>query len=217
LAWCRDHLVHAPDDITTIVSIGHPPASIGLPDRLRDRAALHVIVCHSGPPDQARRDLADLRARPNLTADTIQEMSWTQLAMGNDVFISGVHRRSRMHYVSDLSDAVIAISARQAEQMAPLSFMSTHIYGGAMERVDEQATAMSHRSGTALRRWQDDYLDEIEPHATGAAYVNYLFDEPARVSSAYHPTSWKRLCAIKRAWDPENRFSANQNIAPVRE
>jgi hypothetical protein len=219
LVWCRDHLLQAPDELTTIVSIGHPPAPLGLADRLRGRAALHVLACHSGPPEQARRDLAALRAHPNVTANTIQDMSWTQLAMGNEVFISGVHRRSRMHYVDGLSDAVIAISTRRAAQMAPLSFMSTHIYGGAMGRVDEQATAMSHRAerfnymvsttwtsmedGTALRRWQNEYLDEIAPHATDAAYVNYLFDEPARVPSAYHPT-----------WDPDNRFAANQNIPP---
>jgi FAD/FMN-containing dehydrogenase len=231
LMWCRDHLPEAPDELTTIVSIGHPPAALGLIDRPRGRAALHVLACHSGPPAQAQRDLAALRGHPNVTADTIQDMSWTQLAMGNDVFISGVHRRSRMHYVDGLSDAVIAISTRRAAEMAPLSFMSSHIYGGAMGRVDEQATAMSHRSerfnymvsttwtsmedGTALRRWQDEYLDEIGQHATGAAYVNYLFDEPARVVSAYHPATWERLRAIKRRWDPENRFAANQNIPPA--
>jgi FAD/FMN-containing dehydrogenase len=231
LAWCRDHLPEAPDELTTIVSIGHPPSSLTLPDRLRRRAALHVLVCHSGSPEQSRRDLASLRAHPNVTADTIEDTSWTQLAMGNDVFISGVHRRSRMHYVHDLTDAVIAISHRRAGQMAPLSFMSTHIYGGAMERVDEHASAMSHRSerfnymvsttwtsmedGTALRCWQKDYLDEIAPHSTGAAYINYLFDENARVPTAYHPATWDRLRAIKRAWDPFNRFAANQNVPPA--
>ena len=231
LAWCRDHLPQAPDELTTIVSIGHPPASLRPPDRLRGRAALHVLACHSGPPEQARRDLAALCAHPHVTADTIQDMPWPRLAMGNDVFISGVHRRSRMHYLDDLSDAVIAISDRRAAEMAPLTFMSTHIYGGAMQRVDEHATAMSHRTkqfnymvsttwtsmedGAALRGWQNEYLDEIAPLATGAAYINYLFDEPDRVPSAYHPTTWERLQAVKRAWDPANRFATNQNIPPT--
>jgi FAD/FMN-containing dehydrogenase len=229
LAWCRDYLPDARDELTTIVSVGHPPASLRLPDRLRGRAALHVLACHSGPPEQARRDLAALRAHSNVTADTIQDMSWPELAMGNDVFISRVHRRSRMHYVHDLNDAVIDISTRRAAEMAPLSFMSTHIYGGAMARIDEHATAMSHRAerfnymvsttwtsmedSTALRRWQNEYLDEIARHATGAAYINYLFDEPDRVPSAYHRKTWKHLLAVKRAWDPANRFATNQNIA----
>lgn len=231
LAWCRDHLPEAPDEMTTIVSVGHPPASLQLPGRLRGRAALHVLACHSGAPEQAQRDLAALRTHPDVTADTIQRMSWPELAMGNDIFISGVHRRSRMHYVHDLSDAVIAISDRRASEMAPLSFMSTHIYGGAMARTDEHATAMSHRSerfnymvsttwtsmedSTALRRWQNEYLDEIAQHATAGAYINYLFDEPDRVPRAYHPKTWERLRAVKRTWDPSNRFATNQNIPPT--
>jgi FAD/FMN-containing dehydrogenase len=231
MAWCRDHLPQAPDELTTIVSIGHPAPSLELPVPLRCRPALHVLACHSGPPEQARHDLGALRAHSDVTADTIRETSWTELAMGNDVFISGVHRRSRMRYVRELSDEVIAISARRAGEMAPLSFMSTHIYGGAMGRIDEHATAMSHRSeafnymvsttwtsmedGAALRRWQDEYLEEIAAHAGAAAYINYLFDEPDRVPSAYNPASWERLRVIKHIWDPENRFSANQNIPPA--
>jgi FAD/FMN-containing dehydrogenase len=75
-------------------------------------------------------------------------------------------------------------------------------------------TWTSMEDGTALHRWQHEYLDEIAPHASGAAYVNYLFDEPARVAAAYHPETWERLRAIKGAWDPTNCFAANQNIPP---
>ena len=232
LAWCRDHLPDAPDELTPIVAIGHPPASLALPEALRGRAALHVLACHCGPATTAQRDLASLRRNPHVTADTMQEIAWAELAMGNDVFISGVHRRSRMHYVHDLFDTeVVVISARRAPEMAPLSFMSTHIYGGAIERRDEYATAMSHRAerfnymvsttwtpmedGTALRRWQDDYLAEIAAYASDAAYVNYLFDEPARVPTAYNPRTWERLRAVKQAWDPSNCFAANHNIPPA--
>jgi FAD/FMN-containing dehydrogenase len=230
MAWCHEHLPHAPDELTTIVSIGHPTPRLRLADALGDRAALHVIACHSGPPEQARRDLAALRSHPDVICDTIREQPWTELAMGKDVFISGVHRRSRMHYLQDLGDAVIKISSRRALEMAPLSFMSTHIYGGAMARIEEHATAMSHRTdlfnymvsttwtsmqdGMSLRRWQDEYLDEIAAHSTGAAYINYLFDEPARVAAAYHPATWQRLRNTKRVWDPDNRIAANQNVPP---
>jgi FAD/FMN-containing dehydrogenase len=231
LSWCRDHLPQAPDELTTIISVGHPPASVDLAEGLRGRAALHVILCHCGTPEQASRDVADLRGHPGVTADSVREMPWAELAMGNDVFISGVHRRSRMHYVPSLTDEVIAITERRASEMVPLTFMSTHLYGGAVERVAEQATAMSHRSerwnymvsttwtsmedGTTLRRWQDAYLAEIATHARDAAYMNYLFAEPDRVETAYHPVTWERLRTLKRIWDPENCFSANQNIPPA--
>jgi len=231
LHWCREHLPDKPDELTTIISVGHPPASADLPDGLRGRAAVHVILCHCGSAEQAARDLADLRGHRAVTADTVHRLPWAELAIGNDVFISGVHRRSRMRYLPELGDEVIAITERRATQMAPLSFMSTHLYGGQMGRVPEDATAMGHRSelwnymvsttwtpmedGTGLRRWQDEYLGELAPHANAAAYVNYLFDEPERVQNAYNPGSWKRLRELKRIWDPENCFAANQNVAPA--
>ena len=158
-------------------------------------------------------------------------MPWSELSLGNDVFTSGVHRRSNMHYLSGLDDDIIEISARRALEMAPLSFMSTHYYGGALRRVPEDATAMSHRhlswnymvavtwtameNGDPLLRWQSDYLAEIEPYAADAYYVNYLCNEPSHVALAYNPTTWQRLREIKADWDPANRFRANQNVPPA--
>jgi FAD/FMN-containing dehydrogenase len=158
-------------------------------------------------------------------------MTWGALATGPAPFASGVHRRSRMRYLPGLDDAVLELSARRAREMAPLSFMSTHIYGGAMDRVAEQATAMSHRhehwnymvttswttteDGAPLRAWQEAYLAELAPHAGDAYYVNYLFDEPEHVAPAYHPATWARLRELKRVWDPDNRFAGNHNVPPA--
>ena len=231
LEFFREWIPGAPDELTTIVSVGHPPRQWGGPDELSGQGAVHVIACHCGEAAAAERDLAPLRDHPAAVTDDVRRMPWSELAVGNDVFASGVHRRSRMHYLRDLTDEVIAISDRRARELAPLSFMSTHYYGGALRRVDEDATAMSHRDkpwnymvsttwapiedGEPLRRWQDDYLAEIAHHAEDAYYVNYLFDEPDHVGAAYNPRTWERLRALKRAWDPRNLFAANQNVPPA--
>lgn len=55
----------------------------------------------------------------------------------------------------------------------------------------------------------------MRPHLEDAVYVNNLGDEGAdRVQSAYGD-NYPRLTAIKQAYDPENLFRANQNIAPA--
>jgi FAD/FMN-containing dehydrogenase len=231
LRWCAEHLHDAPDELTAIVSVAQPGPGDPVPATLRGRAAPHVIVCHCGSVEQAQRDLAELRGHPAVVADTIHETTWGALATGPAPFASGVHRRSRMRYLHGIDDAVLEISARRAREMAPLSFMSTHIYGGAMDRLDEQATAMGHRhehwnymvttswttteDGAPLRVWQEAYLAELAPHAADAYYVNYLFDEPDHVAHAYHPTTWARLRDLKRVWDPDNRFAGNQNVPPA--
>ncbi len=56
----------------------------------------------------------------------------------------------------------------------------------------------------------------MKPFSTGV-YVNELGDEgEARVREAYNPTTYERLVALKRKYDPENMFHLNQNIKPAR-
>jgi FAD/FMN-containing dehydrogenase len=53
-------------------------------------------------------------------------------------------------------------------------------------------------------------------HGSGKVYVNFMADEGAqRVMDAYGPHTFKRLQAIKAAYDPRNRFRMNQNIRPT--
>jgi len=50
-----------------------------------------------------------------------------------------------------------------------------------------------------------------------AAYVNALSDEGAAgVRRAYPETKCARLIAVKDAYDPDNVFHLNHNIAPSR-
>jgi hypothetical protein len=46
-------------------------------------------------------------------------------------------------------------------------------------------------------------------------YVNFLEeDEQARILDAYPTKTFARLAAIKRRYEPGNRFKFNQNIRP---
>jgi FAD/FMN-containing dehydrogenase len=48
-------------------------------------------------------------------------------------------------------------------------------------------------------------------------YVNFLGDEgAAQVRRAYPGSTWDRLAAVKRRYDPTNFFHVNQNIPPER-
>jgi FAD/FMN-containing dehydrogenase len=46
-------------------------------------------------------------------------------------------------------------------------------------------------------------------------YVNFLADEgSARIREAYSSSTYHRLVALKRQYDPTNVFRLNQNIHP---
>jgi len=231
MATLREWIVGAPDELTAIISAAQPPEVWSGPDHLRGRPAVHVLVCHSGTAQEAEHDLSPLTGHPSVVATDLGRMPWQLLAAGNDVFPPNVHRRTRMRYVHGLTDDVVELSGRRIPELSASSFMSIHYNGGALARLDENATAMSHRAspwnyavttswgpsedGTHLRGWQDEYLAELGDHAYDSFYVNYLNNEPEHVHSAYNPRTWHRLRALKAKWDPENLFRVNQNIPPL--
>ena len=51
--------------------------------------------------------------------------------------------------------------------------------------------------------------------STGGTYVKFLTEEEGgdRIEAAYGD-NFARLVEVKRAWDPENVFRMNKNIAP---
>jgi berberine-like enzyme len=57
----------------------------------------------------------------------------------------------------------------------------------------------------------------MQPHLEVSVYVNNIGDEGrTRVQAAYG-ANYPRLAALKRTYDPDNLFRANQNIDPSRE
>ena len=83
------------------------------------------------------------------------------------------------------------------------AFVVTIVGMVADSAADDASIAWVRAAGSALA-----------PHTTGT-YVNFLAaDESDRVSAAYDPATWARLCEVKRRWDPTNVFRINHNIPP---
>jgi hypothetical protein len=64
--------------------------------------------------------------------------------------------------------------------------------------------------------WARTLFDELRPHSLRAAYLDFLGDDgDARAAPAY-VSSLTRLSELKRHYDPQNVFRANQNIHPAK-
>ena len=104
--------------------------------------------------------------------------------------------------------------------------------GGAVSRVDPEATAVGEREvGFDISfaaawlpsdpepgrhvAWVRAGWERLRPHSAGV-YVNFLSDEgEAGVETAYGHRL-KRLTALKDRYDPANLFRLNANIPPSR-
>jgi FAD/FMN-containing dehydrogenase len=68
--------------------------------------------------------------------------------------------------------------------------------------------------------WVRQFAADMEPHASGGLYLNFLGQErdpvAARTSAlaVYGPDKLQRLVALKRRYDPDNVFRLNHNIPP---
>jgi FAD/FMN-containing dehydrogenase len=136
---------------------------------------------------------------------------------------------------------VDAIDHRAAQTMlnhlegssAPMAAVQLRVLGGAVARVPTDATAFAHRQRRIMvnvaamyerseeaamhQSWAVGLAAALEPGEAGA-YVGFLADEgEARVRQGYPGSTWDRLAAIKRRYDPTNLFRLNQNIAPAKE
>jgi Berberine and berberine like len=103
--------------------------------------------------------------------------------------------------------------------------------GGAVRRVDVEATAFRHRdaaydiailgdwadpaTSAANIRWVRDVATVTEPFSTGGVYVNFLGEEGEDQVKAAYGSHFQRLVALKRQYDPTNFFHLNQNIKPT--
>ena len=115
---------------------------------------------------------------------------------------------------------------------SPAASFSITALGGAIGRVSEDATAYAGRASafdlSAGLDWQDAADDEaniewcrrvmavVEPDRALGAYANGNSEAGHEATlRIFGDAKVARLAALKRAWDPDNVFHVNPNVAPA--
>jgi FAD/FMN-containing dehydrogenase len=186
----------------------------------------------AGDPEAGRAMLPALRSIGVPSGEVVREISYLELQTRDDSIEGYAYRRYwKGHYLPELSDGAVGALMDRDPAEAALPDVSLQAYGGAIADVDEDATAFSHRRTrfeyVAAAAWSDPGEDglrmgaarraaaKLDPFAAGA-YVNTLSDEGASgVRRAYSEAKRARLTAVKDAYDPDNVFHLNHNIAPT--
>ena len=221
----RDLTRSAPDELTVFCGLLTGPDG---------GKVVATPLCFTGSAAEGERLLRPLREVGPPIVDAVGPTPYGVLqTMLDEGFPAGQQVYWRGDFLHELSDDVIDRAiAHFTAVTSPFTAVLVEHLGGAVRRVEPDATAFDHRDAeynlAVIARWQDaaerdvhvqwtrDICGAMRPHARGA-YVNYLGAEEGadRVRDAYGPAKYARLAALKRAYDPTNLFRLNQNIVPA--
>jgi len=226
LQFYRDFSSTAPDELAVFAAL------LTTPDGMQ---VLALVLCYDGPIAEGEAAIAPLRQFGPPVADMVQPLPYTAMQrMLDDGFPNGLQNYWKSSFLQEISDEAIDILVTQfAAAPSPLAALLIEHFGGAVARVGKDETAFPHRDGHSnlliVSRWMDPTDSErhiawaretwnaMQPFTDGGVYSNYVEagDEGAdRVRSAYGDTTYERLAALKKKYDPENFFRVNQNIKP---
>jgi len=229
----RDFVAEAPRDFGSVVSFRTAPTLAWIPQELHGQPVVALTVCYTGPPAEGERLLQPLRRFGPPAADLVRRQPYVDLQALFDATVPhGWHYYWKSVSLPPLTDAAIETLATVAwRKRSPRSFIMLFHKGGAVRDLSEGAMAYSGRDAehelningvwTAEDSRQEDSdwvrktFEQMSPHSTGRAYINFLGDEGRqRVRAAYGAAKYQRLVQLKRRYDPDNFFRLNQNINP---
>jgi hypothetical protein len=184
---------------------------------------------------QAEEVLRPLRAFGTPLLDLVAPTPYVdhQSAIDSTV-LHGWHYYWKSTHLPQLDDDLVDVIIDQAfAGSSPRSYVALFHLGGAVGRVPRGDTAFGNRHAAhtvtldAVWRpgedhgehdiaWTRTFFTSLDRFREGV-YVNFLGgdEEPDRVREAYGHDVHERLAAVKAAYDPDNVFHHNQNIAPL--
>lgn len=220
----------APDALTMIADTMFCPPIPVVPEEFHGRLVTIALVVHAGDRADGEAAMAPFRAVGPLV-DLVGPMPYPAIYAFGEGAEQPAHEVVRTTFRDDFdastAETVFDFLARPS---SPGVLVQTRVLGGAVARVPAEATAFAHRATTVQitiinghdgideaphAAWATDLAAAITPAGAGA-YVNFLGDEgEARIRAAYPGTTYERLVAVKRRWDPSNVFRSTQNIRPI--
>jgi FAD/FMN-containing dehydrogenase len=225
LRFYRDAAADLPDDLTVFAGLVHAPDGSG-------HKLTAMVVCHTGDPEAAERDLAPFLGHGSPLMTEVGPMPYPVM---NTLLDGGFPTGSLNYWLSSftdgLSDGLIDTAVeRFASVPSPMTPMLFELFHGAVTRVETTATAVPHREAgwnllipsvwmdpattDANVAWTRETHAALAPHLSSRRWLNYLGDDQDdAVRDAYGP-NYERLREIKRRVDPGNVFHLNHNIKP---
>jgi FAD/FMN-containing dehydrogenase len=229
----REFAAKMPAELNVWVVLRKAPPLPFLPESVHGREVIVCPVFYLGDPAKGQRLIEPLRRFAPLLGEHVGPTPYTAWQQAFDPLLTaGARNYWKSHNFAQLSDGAIDTTIAFVERLpSPQCEIFIGALGGRVSKVAADATAYVHRDApfvmnvharwdsaehdASCMAWARDFFNAAAPYATGGVYVNFLTqDEADRVAAAYGP-NFERLRQAKQAFDPDNIFRLNQNIAPA--
>ncbi len=234
LEMYRRLVADAPPEFTCVATLRHAPPAPWLPREIHGTPIVALLVCDTGPTDEARERAAAIASFGTPVGNVLQPRPYLQ----QQALIDATQPNGRRYYwksefLPGVEDGLLKACMASLEHMpSPHSAILIFPLDGALNALDEDHSAFGSRDTRAVVKigaawddpadddanvaWARTAWDDITPFSTGRTYVNFLSagEGDARTRDAYS-ANYQRLADVKRAYDPDNVFRTNKNIDPA--
>ena len=232
VAFYRDFVDSSPNDVHGAFTIGPALPEDDFPPKVAGRPIVLVGGMHSGPLEEGERRLAALRTLGTPVQEAIGPQPYLAVQQEGDEAMAWGHRfYMKSGFTPSLPDELVDVVVDAVADAPGDCNLGVWSWGGAVANVPDDATAFTGREASfyvgAEMFWDDPALDDahrdwgrnlmakLTPFTMEGRYVNDAIESGEDVvRSIYGNAKYERLVALKRAWDPDNVFRLNQNIAP---
>lgn len=227
----RDFLPSAPRELSFSFVIGRAWPDSEYPRDIAGGPIAIVAFTHIGSEAEARSAMRGLDpgVEPVVRSLAVEPYADVQ-GLYDDAYAWGVRFACAGGYADDIPPATISAILDHVARGVDDAGVSFTAQGGAIADQAEDAMALTGRSArlrmlaeemwldagrdAEAARWCLDARDLFRPDTVPGHYVNEVPADVTDPAAIYGPAKAERLRALKRAWDPDNVFRLNHNIAP---
>ncbi|MGH3999244.1 MAG: FAD-binding oxidoreductase [Pseudonocardiaceae bacterium] len=236
LEFLRDYIADAPEEMSADAIFQFAPPLDVIPVEFRGRQVIGIFVRWCGDIEAGWHAVAPIRAFGAPMLDFLNPMPLTAV----QTILDPLNPAGNLHYwtaefLPEMSRGAAEIVTKIGTGLPTRSSIIEVIpFNGAVTRVAPDATAFAHRTESwlihVLGQWTDPSdtercrgwakqadADLRSVGSGGDAYLNLIGDDETseRVEAFWDQTRRSRLGAVKTAFDPDNVFRFNHNIAPA--
>ena len=223
---------NSPDELATSVFIANVPSVDPFPAVFQGKPAVFLLSCYSGDLETGKNVMKPIEHFGNPFLRVVVPTPFLEVQTTLDEGMpNGMRYYWKSHFLKTLSDKAIDVFVNETKNVpGSLTIVGFDPFGGAYNKVDQNATAFPQRSASyifgiwagwinpeedeKIISWTRGLFDKLKPFSIGGTYSNFLDQDDDDKVNASFGSNYKQLQEIKNKYDPHNFFSINQNIKP---